>query len=1197
MRLADSIIIPTELERARAAGELVVFAGAGVSMGAPASLPGFKDLARQIAEPSIGWQDSDADALDRYLGRAERQKGVDVQRRARMLLTVNRPHTPLHEYLLAIFGSPERVRLITTNFDPYFATAAAAVFAGARIPQYVGPALPPGKEFRGIARLHGALEQDQDRLVLTDRDFADAYMAEGWASRFLVRLFEQRTILFVGYSLTDPLMRYLLHAIPPNNRWYALWHQDEIKHGADHAIVAVPFDTTAGNDRYGDLNDGMKRWAWYVQAPASDHDRELRRLIALGPPASPLDADYIRARLSTESGRIAFWTTAKDEPWFNWIVDEDVLDGLTDSTKSNPLLALWARWSLANFCSGPRPRLLAFLRGRPLTLHPVFAAELVRHLWVTKDPIDTSVRRQLVALLVSQPPSRALDPDSWAWLIERYAKEGNSDEAFALLRAASRPQLLQLERLYIAYEEHQESTDELPSLSIAIGTWIPAEDLRRVIEKEGHALARCDAERLLALGEEQISAAYELLDLARSTNGHFDPLSYGRTSIAPSGQDAGSQGEDVFVAIMRSAIDELAEANASFLENVATRYSRSTRTLMRRLGLYAFARCNACSSDVMLERIVEGGWPRDLFLRPELYLALGTHYGRASEQARERLTSALADDSWWGSDFDDHDRHARFSLSKKLLREAPQSAVTISFADAEARAHPEWGEADRDGLLSRVEVGWGGQEPSPIDAVTMLGWKPEDALPRLRSAFSDSSGRGDSYNLSGAIQDAAKQNAAWAIELFELTLTAATEADSQIAQAVLWALRELEIDAESMLRFLAAVARDDWGQPLTHTLAMVVEHRSTKLGRLEDVRLLDAFDAVADLIFDRGKSEPPGISDAGWTERAINHPAGHAAQIWWQVANARDWAGEQFVLSIANDEKDRWRRVVSDETASGDFARPILGMATDRLSAGDFPWTSSEVFPHFDPARNPEKSAQLWDGRLMQHRWQWSSIEGLRPYLDALYAQSAELIPARSRDLGDWTAMLTADASKLGLTLTQLQIFVRAATEEARVAFADALPRHLDRLEADERVAVWRDLLRPYWRDRRTNVPIALSPAETREMINWVIALPEVADDAFEELRQSPGERLEHADHILFTWKEETSWVAAHPTVAAKLVGFLAERRSVRPWSLDDAVAVLTTAVDGRAERLVALAAAEALAEQGAQSAASLANRLRDGDA
>jgi SIR2-like protein/uncharacterized protein DUF4020 len=1193
MRLAESLVIPTELERARAAGELVIFAGAGVSMGRPAHLPGFKDLARQIAEQSIGWKDSDAEALDRYLGRAERQKGVDVQRRARMLLEVNRSHTPLHEYLLAIFALPAHIRLITTNFDPYFTSGAKCIFPGTRIPEYVGPALPPGKAFWGIARLHGALEQDQDRLVLTDRDFADAYMADGWASRFLVPLFEQRTVLFVGYSLTDPLMRYLLHAVPPTNRWFALWHQDEIQQGTEHEIVPVPFNTTEGGDRYGDLNDGLKRWAWHVRAPASDHERELQRLISLGPPASPLDADYVRARLATENGRLLFWNNAKDEAWFDWAVGEGLVDGLTDLSKNDTALAFWARWCLTNFSAGSSPPLLRFLRGRPLSQQPIFVAELVRHLWVTKDAIDPVVRRQLTAILVSHSNSSPLDPDSWEWLIEKYVDERHYDDAFALLRAASRPRLLPVDRLYLAYEERESQSKELPSLSFRIDTWVPADDLRRVVEKKGAELASFDADRLLMLGESQIVAAYELLDLARAANSQFDPLSFGRTSIAPSGQDVGSSGEDVLIAIMRPAIDELANKHPALLEATAIRYSNSKRALMRRLGLYALAKCDACSSDAVLDRAEKDGWPRDLLVRPELYLLLATHYKRATEEARTELTRALADDSWWGPDFDSHDEHARFSLSRKLLRDAPDSQASIDFAEAETLAHPEWAEGDPDGFLSRVEVGWGGQEASPIDSTIMLGWTPGNALIELRAVYEQMPGEGDNYNLAGAIQGAAKQNGEWAVALLELALITNNESDSRIAEAVLWGLRDAELSVDTKVRFLGALLLNGWTQRLTHPLAMALEFMTGKLGRSAHVRLLDAFESVADLIFVRSQAEAPAITDRGWTERSINHPAGHAAQIWWHAANARNWVGDQFVLSIADHEKARWCRVLQDDSAAGDYARPILGMVTDRLSAGDFPWAVEHVFPYFDPRVHDSKSAQLWDGRLMQHQWRWTTFEALRPYLDGLFAESATLIPARSRDLGDWTAMLVAGKAQSELSLVQLQAFIRGATEDARVSFADSLPRYLDQLEAGARRKLWHDLLEPYWRDRRTNVPIALTAAEMREMINWTIALPEDAERVLDQLGMSPGDHIEHADHILFAWTEDASWVIAHPTAAVRLIGFLVDRHSISQWSLDNAVAVISKAIQAGAERTAALVSAEGLVALGAPAASALIDQLR----
>ena len=39
-------------------------------------------------------------------------------------------------------------------------------------------------------------------MVLTDADFGRAYLTEGWAQRFLVDVFREFTVLFIGYSLS-----------------------------------------------------------------------------------------------------------------------------------------------------------------------------------------------------------------------------------------------------------------------------------------------------------------------------------------------------------------------------------------------------------------------------------------------------------------------------------------------------------------------------------------------------------------------------------------------------------------------------------------------------------------------------------------------------------------------------------------------------------------------------------------------------------------------------------------------------------------------------------------------------------------------------------------------------------------------------------------------------------------------------------
>jgi hypothetical protein len=50
------------------------------------------------------------------------------------------------------------------------------------------------------ASLHGAVERERSHLIVTDRDFGQAYLADAWATPFLMTMFEAYVVLFVGYS-------------------------------------------------------------------------------------------------------------------------------------------------------------------------------------------------------------------------------------------------------------------------------------------------------------------------------------------------------------------------------------------------------------------------------------------------------------------------------------------------------------------------------------------------------------------------------------------------------------------------------------------------------------------------------------------------------------------------------------------------------------------------------------------------------------------------------------------------------------------------------------------------------------------------------------------------------------------------------------------------------------------------------------
>ena len=234
-------LFPEKLLRNHEDGEVVFFCGAGVSI--PAGLPSFgklveltlKDLlpAKGQCEPysmeSLAWKMLKHKKYDEALGILEspQKGGFDVQNmRSKIngLLSIKKAKTPDKHLVLARLAGLDTAdgRLVTTNFDHLFERAQVKLKdtkkrANQKLSVHVAPALPPAKPetFQGLAYLHGRLGSSVDdrHLVLTSADFGTAYMLEGWALRFVIDLFRHYHIVFVGYSLEDPTMRYLVQAL------------------------------------------------------------------------------------------------------------------------------------------------------------------------------------------------------------------------------------------------------------------------------------------------------------------------------------------------------------------------------------------------------------------------------------------------------------------------------------------------------------------------------------------------------------------------------------------------------------------------------------------------------------------------------------------------------------------------------------------------------------------------------------------------------------------------------------------------------------------------------------------------------------------------------------------------------------------------------------------------------------------------
>lgn len=212
--------MPGEIIEAATNDSLAIFAGAGVSMQPPESLGSFEELTNALFNSIDVTNQVAADEDQPCEARLEKLVDVygnKVYDECADLMNRNRP-SDLHRNILRCFdGHP--IRIVTTNFDEKFESAAGEL--GITLEEdrsiYYSPALPDGDQFAGLVHLHGAVCRPQE-MILTESDFGKAYVTKARAARFLVDLFSTYTVLFVGYSLNDILVRYLARSIPPTSK-------------------------------------------------------------------------------------------------------------------------------------------------------------------------------------------------------------------------------------------------------------------------------------------------------------------------------------------------------------------------------------------------------------------------------------------------------------------------------------------------------------------------------------------------------------------------------------------------------------------------------------------------------------------------------------------------------------------------------------------------------------------------------------------------------------------------------------------------------------------------------------------------------------------------------------------------------------------------------------------------------------------
>ena len=219
--------IPERLIQAHEDGKVVFFCGAGVS--AAAGLSDFKSLVLKLyghfnVKPNA-IQDSaiQAKSYDKAVDLLDSMPGIGRESVREALVGIfedelsKQYSLQTHKSLLALAETRDKsTRLVTTNFDRLFEIAIQS--ENLQINKFVAPLLPiPDARWNGIVYLHGLLPADLSsgdfrHVVMSSGDFGVAYLVERWAARFMSELLRGYSLCFIGYSVSDPVLRYMMDA-------------------------------------------------------------------------------------------------------------------------------------------------------------------------------------------------------------------------------------------------------------------------------------------------------------------------------------------------------------------------------------------------------------------------------------------------------------------------------------------------------------------------------------------------------------------------------------------------------------------------------------------------------------------------------------------------------------------------------------------------------------------------------------------------------------------------------------------------------------------------------------------------------------------------------------------------------------------------------------------------------------------------
>lgn len=1093
-----NIDFPKPLLNALRDGELVVFAGAGVSMGEPAYLPSFKDLANKIAE-GTGKTLQDGEPIDRFLGRLQHDR-VKVHTLAEENLSLpGLQATDLHRNLLRLYSTAEQVRVVTTNFDLLFEQSAKDVFTSSQPEVFRAPALPLGHQFNGIVHIHGAVSRP-DEMIITDADFGRAYLTEGWARRFLVDLFRSFTVLFVGYSHDDTIMNYLARALPVGTAPPRFVLISETDDDSDHwrllGIEPISYPQTDEND-YSALYEGVHRMAEHVRRNVLDWQREIAAIAEKPPPLDEETADLIEYALEDEKKAPFFTRVASDSKWIDWLDERGILNALfgdgTFSARDRDL----SGWLAENFAYHQADKLFLLIGRHNMRLNPHFWNDLVWTIAEENPSLDKDISSRWISLLLDTAPIPESTDDLLYQIGKFCIKHGLLDSLLEVFDTTAGSRLLIKEGVKWPDDEDD---NESPSADVELS--LIGEDYQLELWTDGlkPKLSQV-SEPLLERVVKRLQERYRTLHTWQKANRKWDSESDSRSAIESHPQDWYPHPVDVLIDVARDCLEWLASNQVETAMWWCDRLVSSDAPLLRRLAVHGVSNLESMTADDKIDWILTHIDLHDICAHHEIFQTVGKAYPNASLQYRESLIKAVWDYCWRNDEYPQKERevtaHHHFTWFDWLHKSDPccnlakqaLDRVSAEYPQFEPSEHPDLPSASRpvrykspwtiEKLLAKPAADW------LDDLLSFQGMKWSD--PEHRELLHR---RELLHNVAGAV----RQNFDWGLDLAD-ALARTGEWDGDLWPVLIQSWPKIELDEDKHSKVLHWLGKTELypehSRIIAHSLYALMREGNTTYA----LNLLSQANKIAGALWHHlDQTEPIEEAKGGGPHLALNHPAGILAKFW--LSGFSLWRKHQDPTPTAlnNEYRQILSDIVQNQKLPGKLGRTILAGHFAFFLSIDEAWTRENLLPLFDPANDNFQA--VWDGFLSWERLNPAVAEVMADFFPkAIERIDSDLSHQRGRFIEYYTDMLVHFVEEDPFDKWIPALF-QSRSQEVGQEFALNMNGHLRNRDEAAQQELWQRWLKQYWEHRLQGVPAVLEPGEIENMLNWLPHLTAVFPEA-----------------------------------------------------------------------------------------------------